>query len=177
MIDKIDSTKQYLIPGRRLTGLLSFLSSISPDLWSEKVRGSSRRTTGMIASHIHNARCMWIKMIGKGKIVKIPFRVDFRRANRKEIIRALSQSRQAMLKLLKACIDNGGKLPSTPAWLNFPNDISHLLAYFVAHEGHHRGQIILLARQLNHQLPKDVNRWSMAMDEAIKRSEIIFLAA
>ena len=32
-------------------------------------------------------------------------------------------------------------------------DVGHVLAYFVAHEGHHRGQIVMLARQLGHRLP------------------------
>jgi uncharacterized damage-inducible protein DinB len=30
------------------------------------------------------------------------------------------------------------------------------VAYFVAHEAHHRGQLILVARQLGHRLPRDV---------------------
>jgi uncharacterized damage-inducible protein DinB len=75
-----------------------------------------------------------------------------------------------MLKLLIACIDNGGKLPSTPAWLNFPNDVVHFLSYFIAHEGHHRGQIILLARQLNQRLPAEVTngvwQWKKRLKEA-----------
>jgi DinB family len=90
--------------------------------------------------------------------------------NRKEVIEALSRSNQTMLKLLKACIDNGGKLPSTPAWLNFPNDIVHFLAYFIAHEGHHRGQIIMLARQIDRRLPTEVTggvwQWKKRLKEA-----------
>ena len=74
-----------------------------------------------------------------------------------------------MLKLINASLDNGGKLPGTPAWLNFPNDVVHFLAYFVAHEGHHRGQIILLARQLDHRLPASVTngvwQWNKRLKE------------
>jgi len=75
-----------------------------------------------------------------------------------------------MLKLFSATLDNNGKLPSIPVWLNFPNDIMHFLAYFVAHEAHHRGQIILLARQLNHRLPAAVTdgvwQWTKRFKEA-----------
>ena len=42
------------------------------------------------------------------------------------------------------------------AWLNFPGDIAHFVAYFVAHEAHHRGQLILLARSLGRRLPDGV---------------------
>lgn len=38
----------------------------------------------------------------------------------------------------------------------FPTDLVHFLNYFVAHEAHHRGQLILLARQLGHRLPTSV---------------------
>ena len=109
-------------------------------------------------------------MIGKGQAAKVPARVDPYRASRDKVIGALSRSSQAMLKLLRASIDNGGKLPFTPAWLNFPNDVVHFLAYFVAHEGHHRGQIILLGRQLNHRLSTKVTagvwQWTKQLKEA-----------
>jgi uncharacterized damage-inducible protein DinB len=146
------------------------IEHISTDLWNEKVPGSPRRTVGTIASHLHNSRCRWITRIAKAKTIKVPALVDPYRANRVEVTRALNRSGQAMLKLLSASIDNKGKLPSTPAWLNFPNDTIHLLAYFVAHEAHHRGQIIILARQLNHRLPKDVVdgvwQWTRRLREA-----------
>jgi uncharacterized damage-inducible protein DinB len=42
-------------------------------------------------------------------------------------------------------------------WRNLPLDVPHVLAYFVAHEAHHRGQIVMLARQLGRRLPSDVS--------------------
>ena len=138
-------------------------------LWNEKLPGQPRRTIGMIANHIHNSRCSWIKSIGKNQAVKTPARVDLYRSGRDEVVGALSRSSEAMLKLFSASIDNGGRLPSKPAWLNFPNDIIHFIAYFVAHEAHHRGQIILLARQLNHRLPREVTdgvwQWNTRLRE------------
>ena len=41
-------------------------------------------------------------------------------------------------------------------WRNLPLDVGHVLTYFVAHEAHHRGQIIMAARQLGQRLPPDV---------------------
>jgi len=147
-----------------------FIEHITLKLWSTELPDSSKRTIGMISSHIHNTRCMWIKMIGKNiQSLKVSIRVDPRHANRKIVIGALAQSSQSMLKLLEACINNGGKLPTKPAWLNFPDDIIHFLTYFVAHEGHHRGQIILLARQLKHRFPSEVTN-GVAMEKTIKRS-------
>jgi uncharacterized damage-inducible protein DinB len=171
MINEIDFSKLIPDAWKTTNQTTTFLiEHIPSDLWNEKDPGLSKRTIGMIASHIHNTRCIWIKMIGKGQNIKIPVRVNPRYANRKEVIRALGRSNQSMLKLLKGIIDNRGKLPTKPAWLNFPNDIIHFLTYFVAHEGHHRGQIILLARQLNHCLPTEVTngvwQWTKRLKEA-----------
>jgi uncharacterized damage-inducible protein DinB len=52
-------------------------------------------------------------------------------------------------------VAHGGAVPRA-AWQNFPTDLPHFLSYFVAHEAHHRGQLVMLARQLGHRLPPDV---------------------
>lgn len=146
------------------------IEHIPAELWNGKIPASPRRTVGTIARHIHNSRCGWIKGIGNNQTVKTPALVDIHRADRALVIGALSRSSGAMLKLFNACFENGGKLPFKPAWLNFPNDVVHFLTYFDAHESHHRGQIVLLARQLNHRLPAEVTngvwQWTTRLREA-----------
>jgi uncharacterized damage-inducible protein DinB len=124
-------------------------------LWGASVPGASRRTVRMIAGHIHNARCMWIKMVGKEHGIPVPDSVDRRRVSRKELVSALKRSSLGIDSLLSLGCDCGGSIPipSTYVWRNLPLDVGHFLTYFVAHEGHHRGQIVLLARQLGHRLP------------------------
>jgi len=124
-------------------------------LWEESVPGAPRRTVRMIAGHIHNARCMWIKWIGKEHGIRVPESVDRRRVSRKELVSALKRSSRGIRGLLRLGCDAGGSIPipSTYAWRNLPLDVGHVLTYFAAHEGHHRGQIVMLARQLGHRLP------------------------
>jgi uncharacterized damage-inducible protein DinB len=62
-----------------------------------------------------------------------------------------------MIELFRLGIANGGRFP-TAAWQNFPNDLAHFLSYFVAHEAHHRGQIVMSARVLGHPLNENVMR-------------------
>jgi hypothetical protein len=38
---------------------------LPPELWEANVPGAPRRTIRMLAGHLHNARCMWIKTLGK----------------------------------------------------------------------------------------------------------------
>lgn len=168
---EIDYNKTILDAWKTTNQTTIFLIEHIPlNLWSEKFSGPKYRTIGMIAAHIHNSRCMWIKSIGRGEIVKVSDRVDPYNVSRKEVVAALPRSSRIMLKLLNACIENKGRLPSRPVWLNFPNDIIHFLSYFVAHEAHHRGQIIQLARLLNHRLPAEVTdgvwQWITRLREA-----------
>jgi hypothetical protein len=66
----------------------------------------------------------------------------------------------------------GGNVPPSKGyvWRNLSLDVPHVLAYFVAHEGHHRGQIVMLARQLGHRLPAEVAaglwQWTQRSREA-----------
>jgi uncharacterized damage-inducible protein DinB len=131
------------------------IKNLPAELWSMKIPGSSRRTVGAIAVHIHNARCMWIKMIGARHGVVVPQSVDVRSINSSELLRALRQSSRGMIDLIKLATTRGGSIPPA-AWQNFPTDVVHFLNYFVAHEAHHRGQLCMLARQLGHRLPTEV---------------------
>jgi uncharacterized damage-inducible protein DinB len=131
------------------------IENLPAELWAKIVPGSPRRTVRSIAAHIHNARCMWIKMIGARHGVSVPKAVDPRTVRPTELLRALERSSDGMIKLIRLGVARGGTIP--PAnWQNFPTDLVHFLSYFVAHEAHHRGQLCMLARQLGHRLPADV---------------------
>lgn len=131
------------------------IENFPPELWAEKVPGAPRRTLRMIAGHIHNCRCMWVKMLGKESGIPIPEKVDRFRVTPAELIEALEKSCQAITELIELALDRDGELPS-PAWSNVPPEITHLVTYLMTHEGHHRGQLVMLARQLGHRLPAEV---------------------
>ena len=131
------------------------IENLPPEMWSTPVPGVPRRTVRMIAAHIHNARCMWIKMMGAKHGVAIPRTVDPRRVRAPELLRALSRSSDGIVGLLELGIARGGDVPRA-AWQNFPTDLVHFQNYFVAHEAHHRGQLCMLARQMGQRLPPSV---------------------
>jgi uncharacterized damage-inducible protein DinB len=98
---------------------------------------------------------MWIKMIGAEHGVVVPKAVDLQAIGQRELARALQKSSKGIVALIELGIARGGNVPPA-AWQNFPTDVVHLLNYFVAHEAHHRGQLVMSARQLGHKLPKEV---------------------
>jgi len=131
------------------------IEGIPKKLWPQKVPGTPRRTVQNLAAHIHNSRCMWIKMVGKN-ILKTPPRVDRRSVTQKQLVKALDRSSIALLKIFSASLDNNGKLPTVPPWMNVQPEVIHFMAYLIAHEGHHRGQLTMIAHQLGHRLPAEV---------------------
>jgi uncharacterized damage-inducible protein DinB len=131
------------------------IENLPLELWSKSVPGAPRRTIRTIAAHIHNTRCMWIKMIGASHGVVVPRNVNARTVRPAELRRALARSSEGMIQLIRLGVARGGAIPPA-AWQNFPTDLVHFLTYFVAHEAHHRGQLCLLARQLGHRLPAGV---------------------
>src|SRR4030095_15899313 len=131
------------------------IENLSPELWSKNVPGYPRRTIRMIAAHIHNTRCMWIKMMGARHGIAVPRTVDGSVVRPSELSRALARSSEGIIKLIRLGASRRGSVPAAD-WQNFPTDVVHFLSYFVAHEGHHRGQLCMLARQLGHRLPLEV---------------------
>ncbi len=139
-------------------------------LWDIAVPGVPQRTIRMIAAHLHNARCMWVKTLGREHGITAPTRVDHRRVARRQIVAALKHSSKGIEALLTLGLASGGRVPPSRGyvWRNLSLDVGHVLTYFVAHEAHHRGQIIMVARQTGHRLPQATTAglWQWKTDAA-----------
>ena len=139
----------------RVTAYL--VEQLPADLWAAKVPGEPRRSVRTIAAHLHNSRSRWIRTLGSEYGILPPPLLDLSRVTRQQLLSALKRSGRGIESLLVLGLDAGGQVPPSKAyvWRNLPLDVGHVLAYFVAHEAHHRGQLIMLARQLGHRLPRE----------------------
>ncbi len=94
------------------------------------------RTVGDQFAHIHNVRLMWFK-VATPELLKEVAKIEKGAVEGKEMLRsALIDSSAAMEKMLEKILTEGkvkGFKPHPAAFLG----------YFLAHEGHHRGQILL----------------------------------
>ncbi len=106
---------------------------------------------------------------GEGRTVaargsKLPPQLDRAAVTLDQARKALAKSAPALQALVRAALGSGGKIR------NFPPDAATFVAYLVAHDAHHRGQICMLCRQLGHRLPNDVTvgmwEWNKRRQEA-----------
>jgi len=142
------------------------VEGVPRETWAAPAPNLPRRTIRSIAAHLHNSRRRWIRTLGEEHGIRQPARVDEHRVTQRALVGALNRSGEAMARLFALGAERGGVLPMTKlyTWRNLPLDVAHVLAYFSAHEGHHRGQIIMLARQMGRPLPREVvdGMWQFA---------------
>lgn len=136
------------IVNERMNQLL--LEHLDPRAWNEPPPLSKKgtgRTIAAIVAHLHNVRHMWLVVSAKGS--PAPAKIERSSVTIEQARTALARSSAAMRQLFEASIANGGRVK------NAGLDVAAFLAYSIAHEAHHRGQIALLAKQLGFPISKD----------------------
>ncbi len=123
---------------------LYLIQHLPNEAWRATPPNGKGRTIGAIAAHIHNVRLMWLKSAGG----QIPAKLDVDTATKAEAAAALEDSFAALDSLIRAALATDGRIKG------FKPDVCSFLAYLFAHEGHHRGQMSMLARQTAFPLPQ-----------------------
>jgi uncharacterized damage-inducible protein DinB len=134
---------------------MELIERLPLELWRVAMPGLPRRTVRTIAAHLHNCRCGWLTTLGREHGLAAPSRVNQYKATPRQVVAALKKSGDGMEALLELGFASHGEVPPSKryVWRNLALDVGHVLTYFVAHEAHHRGQIVMVARQTGHQLP------------------------
>ena len=116
------------------------IDSLRPEVWRAQPPCAKRRNIATTFAHMHNVRCMRLKMSARNK--KAPPKLDRAEVTVTEAKEALGQSAQAMVHLIESCLAAGGRVP------DFRPDVVALICSAITHDAHHRGQICHWASQL-----------------------------
>jgi len=115
---------------------------LAPAIWRVPPPGGKRTIAGLVA-HLHNCGLRYVERTDpKG----VPAELDRARVTAAQAARALGAKGRAVVRIVGAAMKDGRCI------VGFPHDAAHYLAYYMAHDAHHRGQIVQLARQLGYPI-------------------------
>ncbi len=112
------------------------------------ISSSKGRTVGEQFAHIHNVRLMWLSA-AMPELLPAVKKIEKDNITKQLIIQQFDKSGKAVSLM----IDNGlrtGKIK------NFKPHPTAFLGYLIAHEAHHRGQIVLSLKQSGHAPDKKI---------------------
>ena len=104
--------------------------------------------------HIHNVRMQWLEICAKDIFKKYKMLDKEAPFDRKSLHKAFESSGIGIGKLLSLGWDNAGKIKG------FKKGVIPMLGYFISHESHHRGNILVTLKQCGEKIP-DAVKWGL----------------
>jgi uncharacterized damage-inducible protein DinB len=131
------------------------IEGLDPAAWSAKPPGRVRTIAAMF-THMHNVRTKWVRL--NAPHLKMPKQLSKTHCTPKLARVALAESAKRCEEMLAEALGGEGRIKKFrrdgwgQAW---PVGVE-MLCYMISHEAHHRGQVLMLAHQMGHPLPKEV---------------------
>lgn len=104
--------------------------------------------------HVHAVRCQWMEVIAKKTAASIPAAAKNAPYHRETLVQLLTASARGLEMIFSDCWDKGGKVTG------FRNGLLPLVGYFISHESHHRGNMLLTLKQTGEKIP-DALKWGL----------------
>ncbi len=152
------------------------LKALDPAAWRAQLPGSEVRTIAAIATHVHNVRRKWIRL--SAPHLGLPQELHRASCTQEEARVAFEDSAARCLQLITEALCEAQSQVSVfrrDGWAAPWPAGAEMVAYMIAHEAHHRGQICMLARQLGFPLPVKIGSgmWAwerLTADGSLRRS-------
>jgi len=145
--------------------------------WRAHLPGSKVRTIAAIFTHVHNIRRKWVRL--SAPHLKLPATLDRATCTQEQARVALAESaarcEEMLVEALTGLPASGqqGRVESflRDGWAKAWPAGAAMVAYMIAHEAHHRGQVCMLAHQLGFPLPVKVGAGIWAWERFLKDFE------
>ncbi|MGQ0647435.1 MAG: DinB family protein [Gemmatimonadaceae bacterium] len=124
------------------------LDMVEPRVWRLFPPSSSRRNIATSFAHIHNVRCMRLKMSDTS--APPPERLERATITQDEARVSLGRSARAMRALIERSVAEGGHVH------DYRPDVVAMVCAAITHEAHHRGQICHWLRELGAPLSPEL---------------------
>jgi len=120
------------------------VQQLDPGVWQAPPPAPKTRTIAALVAHMHNCGLRYLERTAPG--FPVPGELDRRHATRAQAVGALGAKRKAVLAIVGAALKEDGRI------VGFHHDAAGYLMYYMTHDAHHRGQIVLQARLLGHPI-------------------------
>lgn len=132
------------------------IEHLDPAAWTAKPAGKVR-TIAAIFTHMHNVRCKWVRL--SAPHLEVPPLLNRAHCTPLQAREGLAKSSARCTEMLSEALDSPTSHTTlfrrdalAPAW---PVGVE-MLCYMLAHEAHHRGQVLMLTHQLGFPLAYEV---------------------
>ena len=134
--------------------MMFILDHIPDDALKATLSSRGGRDIGRQFAHIHMVRVWHAEASNKKSVKGLATFEDGKSPDKKELLRALEQSGKAIESYLLRMIEKTGTVD------NFKRSAVPILGYFISHEAHHRGSIMLILKQTDFKIPERL-RWGI----------------
>ena len=134
--------------------MLLTIRNIPDDAFAATLSTRGGRDIARQLAHVHNVRVWRVASFAKKN--KLPLaEFDKEESPPKSILmEAFEQSGTAMERYVGHCAENGGAAP------NFKRGAAAMVGYYISHEAHHRGHLLLTMKQCGFRIP-DALKWGI----------------
>ena len=133
---------------------LLLIDNISESGMQKTLSTRGGRTISLQFVHMHNVRMGWLEICAKDIFKKYKMLGKEAPITNKELRKAFEDSAKGIEELFSRSWDDGGKVK------NFKKGVIPMLGYFISHESHHRGSILLTLKQCGEKIP-DAVKWGL----------------
>jgi uncharacterized damage-inducible protein DinB len=128
------------------------IEHLDPAAWKARPPGKTR-TIAAIFTHMHNVRTKWVRLTAPH--LGVPAQLNRAHCTPVQARAGLAESAARCVEMLAEALGGDGRIEMfrrdslAPPW---PVGVE-MLCYMLAHEAHHRGQVVMLAHQVGFPLP------------------------